>query len=260
MDGESRSLAMLVDGDNISHKTIKAIIDEASRHGNLKIRRVYGDWSNHCLAQWKEAANLNAVLQIQQSNYTSGKNSTDGALIIDAMRMLHEEKVDGFCIVSSDSDYTRLAIELHEHGKFVHGIGSKQTPSSLVSACDLFTYIETITASNEPSGTVSASASASISASASASTKDSDHNTEWVDVVTKAIEELAGDDAVWVLLADVGHRLRAINPAFDPRAYGFKNLHSLVGSKPGKFVLEVHELAGKSSGHKVRLKSEEPGK
>lgn len=236
MDKESRSLVMLIDGDNISHRTIKGIIDEATTHGNLRIRRVYGDWTKPELAEWKEAANLNAIRQIQQSSYTNGKNSTDGALIIDAMRILSEGEVDGFCIVSSDSDYTGLAIELREQGKFVLGIGGKKTPPSLVNACNQFTHIETITA------------------------EGSKRNTKWVNIVTKAIEELAGDDDVWALLANVGHRLRAINPAFDPRVYGFMNLHSLIRSQPGRFILETHEIAGKHSGHRVRLKTEEQSK
>lgn len=233
MDEGSRSLAMLVDGDNISHNQIKTIIDEASRHGKLKIRRVYGDWTKPNLAQWKEAANLNAIRQVQQSNYTKGKNSTDGALIIDAMRMLYEKKVDGFCIVSSDGDYTGLAIELHEQGKFVLGIGNKETPESLVNACDQFTHIETITA------------------------KGSKRNTEWVEFVTEAIGR---DDDSWVLLTDVGQRLRAVNRAFDPRVYGFQSLSLLVRSRPDKFILENHEIIGKISGHKVRLKMDEPNK
>ncbi len=233
MDEGSRSLAMLVDGDNISHNQIKTIIDEASRHGKLKIRRVYGDWTKPNLTQWKEAANLNAIRQVQQSNYTKGKNSTDGALIIDAMRMLYEKKVDGFCIVSSDGDYAGLAIELHEQGKFVLGIGNKETPPPLVNACDQFTHIETITA------------------------KGSKHNTEWVEFVTEAIGR---DDDAWVLLTDVGQRLRAVNRAFDPRMYGFQSLSLLVRSRPDKFILDNHEITGKISGHKVRLKMDELNK
>lgn len=247
MDEEPHYLAMLVDGDNISPAQIKIIMDEASRHGKLKIRRVYGDWTKPELIKWKEAANFNAIRQVQQSNYTKGKNSTDGALIIDAMDMLYTKKVDGFCIISSDSDYTGLAITLHEHGKFVHGIGNKQTPPSLVNACDMFTHIETITSTNEtPSGDIL--------------DQDPNHNAEWVDLATKAIEELMEDGGVWVLLATVGLRLRATNPAFDPRAYGFRNMHSLIKSKPDRFVLEVHDLAGVVSGHKVRLKSDEMDK
>ena len=233
MDEEPRSLAMLIDGDNIAHSQIKTIIDEASRHGKLKICRVYGDWTKPNLAEWKEAANLNAIRQVQQANYTKGKNSTDGALIIDAMRMLYEGKVDGFCIVSSDGDYTGLAIELHEQGKFVLGIGNKKTPPSLVNACDQFTHIETITA------------------------EGSKRNTEWVEFVAKAIGE--ADDA-WVLLTDVGQRLRAVNRAFDSREYGFQSLSLLVKSRPDKFILEDHEVAGKLSGHRVRLKTDESGK
>ena len=249
MDEESRSIGMLIDGDNISHNQIKIIIDEASKHGKLKIRRVYGDWTRPELIKWKDAANLNAIRLIQQSNYTKHKNSTDGALIIEAMGLLFKKKVDGFCIVSSDSDYTGLAITLREHGKFVHGIGNKQTPPSLVNACDLFTHIETITDDNEPSGAKETSG------------QGLKRDTGWVDPVTKAIEESMGDEYnVEVLLAAVGHRLRATNPAFDPREYGFKNLHSLIRSEPDRFVLKTHSPDGVLSGHKVRLKSKKPDK
>ena len=244
MGEESRSLAMLIDGDNISPYQIKTVIDEASIHGKLQIRRVYGDWTKPDLMPWKEAANSNAIRQVQQSNYTTGKNSTDGALIIEAMEMLYTRKIDGFCIVSSDSDYTGLATILREAGKFVLGIGSRQTPQSLVNACDRFTHIETIAAGNEPS---------------SGAVQDPESSTEWVGPATKAIEELTGDGGVWALLAAVGQRLRATNPAFDPRAYRFKNLHSLIKSEPDLFVLESHYIDGMLSGHKVRLKSKPDG-
>ena len=243
MDKESK-LAMLIDGDNISHNAIKAIVDEVSKHGNLPIRRVYGDWTKKNLANWKEAANLNAIQQIQQSNYTSGKNSTDGALIIDAMDLLYTADLDGFCIVSSDSDYTRLAIKLREYGKFVLGIGGMNTPPSLVNACHRFTYTETITATGAPApaGTTPG--------------PDSKSKGDWMEQVTRAIEELKGEDE-WVLLSPVGHRLRTTNPAFDHRSYGFKNLHSMIASKPEKFDIEPNELDGVVSGHIVRLKLNE---
>lgn len=240
MDND-RSLAMLVDGDNASHNAIKAIIDEASKHGNLKIRRVYGDWTNQNLAKWKEAANLNAMQLVQQSSYTSGKNSTDGALIIDAMDILYTDDVDGFCIVSSDSDYTRLAIKLREHGKTVFGIGEKKTPKSLVNACHQFTYTEMIVSGGPlpDSGVISE--------------QDAKRRAEWVALVKNAIEE-SPDENEWVLLAEVGQRLRAINPAFDARAYGSKSLHSLIESEPEKFDLKGNERDGVLSGHLVRLK------
>ena len=241
MDKESLSLAMLIDGDNVSHNAIKAIIDEASKYGNLKIRRVYGDWTKSNLAKWKEAANLNAIQQIQQSNYTSGKNSTDGALIIDAMDMLYTDNVDGFCIVSSDSDYTRLAIKLRECDKFVLGIGSENTPKSLVNACRRFTHIETITDGGAPSGTEVASG------------QDSKHRAEWIAQVTKSIEESSGEDE-WVLLTTVRQLIQAINPAFDTRTHGFKNMHLLIESEPGKFDIIANEQDGVVSGHLVRLK------
>ncbi len=239
--GTRASLAMLVDGDNASHNAIKSIIDEASKHGNLKIRRVYGDWTNQNLAKWKEAANLNAMQLIQQSNYTSGKNSTDGALIIDAMDILYTDDVDGFCIVSSDSDYTRLAIKLRERGKLVFGIGEEKTPKSLVNACHQFTYVETI---------VTGGALPDAGVAPKQSTKRS---SEWMASVKKAIEESAGEND-WVLLAAVGQRLQAINPAFDARAYGSRNLHSLIESEPDRFDLRGNERDGVLSGHLVRLK------
>ena len=243
MEKESPSLAMLVDGDNVSHKAIKAIIDEASKHGNLKIRRVYGDWTKPNLTNWKEAANLNALLQVQQSNYTSDKNSTDGALIIDAMDMLYTDDLDGFCIVSSDSDYTRLAIKLRESGKRVLGIGNKATPPSLVNACNVFTHIETITGINEHQSAEAAPG------------QSSGHDFDLAEQVTRAIEESSGEDE-WVLLSVVGRRLWATNPAFDARAHGFTNLHSLIESKPDRFDIKVNERDGVVSGHLVRLKTE----
>lgn len=218
---------MLIDGDNISPKDVELILNEAAQHGVLKIRRVYGNWFQSNLKKWEEVARDNAIRTIQPPSNISGKNSTDCALIIDAMRLLSEQRVDGFCIVSSDSDYAGLAIELHEQGKFVLGIGGKKTPKSLVSACDQFTYIETIT------------------------TKGSKRNTEWVEQVTKAI----GRDDGWVLLTDVGQRLRAVNRAFDPRVYGFESLSLMVRSQPDEFILEAHEVAGVFSGHKIRLKT-----
>ena len=265
MNKESPSLVLLVDGDNISHKTIKPIIDEASKHGNLKIRRVYGDWTKQDLAAWKEAANLNALLQIQQSNYTSGKNSTDGALIIDAMDMLYTDAADGFCIVSSDSDYTRLAIKLREHGKFVLGIGNKHTPKSLVNACHLFTYIETITSEdmlsdgdaepnqNSKRDTATIQHVGSIPRASTEPDQNSRRTDEWISLITRAVEESSGEDE-WVLLTKVGNRLRETNPAFDPRVYGHKKLHLLIDSKPERFELKPNEVSGVHSGHLIRLK------
>ena len=243
VDEKRRSLAMLFDGDNISPKAVKDIIDEASRHGYLRIRRVYGDWANPNMASWKEAANLNAILPIQQFNI-SGKNSTDGALIIDAMDMLYADKVDGFCIVSSDSDYTRLALKLREHGKFVLGIGERKTHQSLVKACHRFTHIDTI-------------APDSVRSNAKAPPlRIPGGRTKWVDLAKKAVDESSGENE-WALLTDVGNRLRILDPAFDQRTYGFEKLSMLFKSEPNRFELKDNTVGGVFSGHLVRLK---PGK
>lgn len=239
MDEKTRSLAVLFDGDNVSQEAAKAVIDEASKHGYLKIRRVYGDWSAGNLAGWKKASELNAIMRIQQDRI-SGKNSTDGALIMDAMRMLYTEDVDGFCIVSSDGDYTRLALELREKGKYVLGMGERKTPQSLVNACHMFTHMETIApTAGAPPGTVAADPAPTAA--------------ELTERIRKAVDELSGEDE-WARLADVGNRLRALDPSFDPRTYGFEKLHLLIRSKPDKFELKDNTVGGVFSGHLIRLK------
>ena len=243
VDEKRRSLAMLFDGDNISPKAVKDIIDEASRHGYLRIRRVYGDWANPNMASWKDAANLNAILPVQQFNI-SGKNSTDGALIIDAMDMLYADKVDGFCIVSSDSDYTRLALKLREHGKFVLGVGERKTHQSLVKACHLFTHIDTIAPDSVRSN------------SKAPPLRIPGGRAKWVDLAKKAVDESSGENE-WAFLTEVGIRLRVLDPAFDQRTYGFKKLSMLFKSEPNRFELKDNTVGGVFSGHLVRLK---PGK
>ena len=241
-----RPLAILFDGDNVPHGAAKRIIDEASRYGYLKIRRVYGDWSRTNLDGWRGAASDNAILQVQQAGI-SGKNSTDGALIIDAMDILYAGKVEGFCIVSSDGDYTRLALMLREHGKFVLGIGEKKTPKSLMNACKRFRYIETITERTVADGLGAGKTDAPPPAPG--------HDDGWTYLARRAVEESLRDDG-WALLADVGNRLRVLDPAFDARTHGKKNLHLLVESEPGMFELDEHMSDGTLSGHLVRLRSD----
>ena len=180
MEKESPSLAMLVDGDNVSHKAIKGHnrrgVQAREPQDTARVRRLDQAKPD----KLEGGANLNALLQIQQSNYTSDKNSTDGALIIDAMDMLYTDDLDGFCIVSSDSDYTRLAIKLRESGKRVLGIGNKATPPSLVNACNVFTHIETITGINEHPSAEAAPG------------QSSGHDFDLAEQVTRAIEESSG--------------------------------------------------------------------
>ena len=138
-------IALLVDGDNAQPSLIEPILTEVSKHGSITTRRIYGDWTIPQMSGWKQVLQTYAIQPIQQFRYTVGKNATDSALIIDAMDLLHVGAVDGFCIVSSDSDYTRLATRIREEGLFVMGIGSRQTPSSLVNACEIFVYTENLT-------------------------------------------------------------------------------------------------------------------
>src|SRR5947208_5070202 len=149
MDTRTHKIALLIDGDNASAKLLSLVLAEASKYGKVTIRRVYGDWTTPHMNNWKHSLNELAINPIQKFSYTQGKNSTDSALIIDAMDILHDELVDGFCIVSSDSDYTGLAKRIREEGIFVMGIGEKKTPNACVSSCDSFTFTETLMAEEE---------------------------------------------------------------------------------------------------------------
>ncbi|MBK6755031.1 MAG: NYN domain-containing protein [Flavobacteriales bacterium] len=144
------TIALLIDGDNAAPKRLRAILEEVSKQGTITIRRIYGDWTTTGMIGWKDLLNANAIQPVQQFAYTKGKNSTDSALIIDAMDILHGELVDAFCIVSSDSDYTRLATRLRESGLFVMGVGEKKTPDAFVKACERFIYVENLDVQEEP--------------------------------------------------------------------------------------------------------------
>jgi len=139
-----KRVAILIDGDNAQSSLIEQIVVESARFGNATIRRVYGDWTTANMKSWKDILNSYAFQPIQQFRYTIGKNATDSAMIIDAMDILHKDQVDGFCLVSSDSDYTRLATRIRESGKMVIGIGKQSTPRAFVSACDVFIYTENL--------------------------------------------------------------------------------------------------------------------
>src|SRR6476619_5918506 len=144
MEIKSQKIALLVDGDNAQAKIMDLILEEASKYGKVTIRRIYGDWTTSHMNNWKHSLNELAINPIQKFSYTQGKNSTDSALIIDAMDILHDELVDGFCIVSSDSDYTGLAKRIREEGIFVMGIGEKKTPNAFVKSCEIFTFVENL--------------------------------------------------------------------------------------------------------------------
>jgi hypothetical protein len=222
-------LAVLIDGDNIPSAYVKEMMEEIAKYGNPTIKRIYGDWTKPHLAKWKNVLLENAVTPIQQYGYTQGKNATDSAMIIDAMDILYSEKVDGFCLVSSDSDFTRLATRLREAGMNVIGIGEKKTPDPFIVACDRFIYIEIL--KNQ-----------SKEASKEKETKKSDYDkitAKVVKLIASTISDVADDDG-WAFLGDVGSLLQKKQPNFDSRNYGYQKLTPMINSID-KFEIESRE-------------------
>jgi hypothetical protein len=207
-------LAVLIDSDN-AHAAIPVIDElmaEVSRYGTATIRRAYGDWTTDNLKKWKAILHKQAIQPIQQFSYTSGKNSTDSALIIDAMDILHAGNVDGFCLVSSDSDFTRLATRIREAGLTAYGFGERKTPDPFVAACDKFIYIEILRPEPEE---VKAAAGDDLG--------------KLQPLMIAAVDANLRDDG-WAALGGIGSHIGKVLPAFDPRNYGFKKLSDLVRS------------------------------
>ena len=225
------NLAVLIDGDNIPSAYVKEMMEEIAKYGNPTIKRIYGDWTKPHLSKWKNLLLENAITPIQQYGYTTGKNATDSAMIIDAMDILYSEKVNGFCLVSSDSDFTRLATRLREAGMQVIGIGEKKTPNPFIVACDKFVYIEILKNQSKERE----------------SENEKDLTKDTVDKITPreikliatTITDLSDDDG-WAFLGDVGSLLQKKQPNFDPRNYGFQKLTPLIKSI-GKFEIEQRE-------------------
>lgn len=234
MPSDSRLLAMLIDGDNAQPTLLDKVLAEAAKYGQVTVRRIYGDWTRPNLNGWKKVLNSHAVVPVQQFAYTTGKNATDSAMIIDAMDILHGQTVGGFCIVSSDSDYTRLATRVREQGLFVMGVGENKTPEAFVSACEVFVYTENLTA--EPKAKQQEAKGASL---------------EWLALVSQAVEMSANEEG-WANLAAVGSNLLKLSPAFDSRTYGHKQLSSLIKSQPNTF-----EATTKGGSVSTRLKAQQ---
>ncbi len=225
------NLAVLIDGDNIPSAHVKEMMEEIAKYGNPTIKRIYGDWTNPHLSKWKNLLLQNAITPIQQYAYTTGKNATDSAMIIDAMDILYSEKVNGFCLVSSDSDFTKLATRLREAGMQVIGIGEKKTPTPFIVACDKFIYIEILRKQTEKKESVNQKEK----------TKESiDKITpNVITLISTTISDLSDEDG-WAFLGDVGSLLQKKQPNFDSRNYGFEKLTPLIKSI-GKFELEQRE-------------------
>jgi uncharacterized LabA/DUF88 family protein len=216
-------LAVLIDGDNIPSAYVKEMMEEIAKYGNPTIKRIYGDWTKPILVKWKNLLLENAITPIQQYGYTQGKNATDSAMIIDAMDILYGEKVNGFCIVSSDSDFTRLATRLREAGMKVYGIGEKKTPEPFIVACDKFIYIEILKKqSKENESTL-------IPEKPEKKVEVDKITPKVIRLISSTISDLADDDG-WAFLGDVGSLLQKKQPNFDSRNYGFEKLTPLINS------------------------------
>lgn len=213
-------LAVLIDADNAKTAVVEELLAEVARYGTAHVKRAYGDWTGTRLKGWKEQLLAQSIQPIQQFAYTTGKNATDAAMVIDAMDLLYSERFDGFCIVSSDSDFTRLAARIRESGLTVYGFGERKTPQPFVSACDKFIYIENL-------HTTAAPAEAEPPARTSAAKLKGD--AALVNLLRHAVEASSDDDG-WAQLAAVGHIITKQRPDFDSRTYGYTKLSDLIAA------------------------------
>ena len=234
------NLAVLIDAENVPYSNIKGMLDEIAKFGIPTIKRIYGDWTTPNVSGWKSALLEYAITPIQQYSYTVGKNSSDSAMIIDAMDILHTGHVDGFCLVSSDSDFTKLATRLRESGKLVIGMGERKTPKPFIAACDKFIYIEII-----PKETVEYNPKSSKNNDSQSTNVENNINEKEVEkidnklikLIKDTVKDLEDDDG-WAFLAEVGNLLNKKKPDFDSRNYGFYKLTPLIKSLNKYFDVE----------------------
>jgi len=257
-------IAILIDGDNAQANLLPQTLVEAGKYGLVTVRRIYGDWTTSSMNSWKDVLNFHAVQPVQQFRYTVGKNATDSAMIIDAMDLLHSDVVDGFCLVSSDSDYTRLATRIRESGVFVMGIGEKKTPKPFVNACDVFVYTSNLVAEHKQTRPivqkqthrgrkpVSPSTSSSVPApiataviatTAAAPVPEVENENDPMPLIRQAYEIAQQEDG-WARLDHMGNALYQLDPGFDPRTYGHRQLSRLIASYKDLFQMRTQEIDG----------------
>ncbi|MFH2011173.1 MAG: NYN domain-containing protein [Pseudomonadota bacterium] len=217
-EGKIERLAVLIDADNAQPAIVDGLLSEIAKYGTANVKRIYGDWTLSVLKGWKEVLLQYSIQPIQQFGYTSGKNATDSALIIDAMDLLYTGKFDGFCIVSSDSDFTKLASRIREAGLFVYGFGERKTPKAFVSACDKFIFTEVLSSKDDHSEKIKRKTVSELK-------KD----TKLVNLLRNAVEA-SSDDSGWAHLASVGSNIAKQSSEFDPRNYGYKKLGELASA------------------------------
>lgn len=251
--GKQKTLALLIDADNISAQAIKEILDKVSSLGNVCVKRMYGDWTTPNLSSWKKVMQEYALQPVQQFAYTTKKNSTDGAMMIDAMDLMYTNRFDGFCICSSDSDFTRLAIRLREQGLSVHGFGRSRTPVSFVSACSEFSYIDSASQESDPKPSVKPKATAPAAhAATKAPTPAQDMPAEQSSGAKRIIHdaiESCKDKTGWASGALLGK-------AVDPKHFGCKKLMTLVGKFPENFEVQFRL---NDSGNRLMFLRNKPG-
>lgn len=239
----NQKLAVLIDADNAQASVIQELLAEVSRYGTATIKRAYGDWTTTNLKGWKEVLHKMAIQPIQQFSYTTGKNSTDASLIIDAMDVLHTGSVDGFCLVSSDSDFTRLATRIREAGLVVYGFGERKTPEPFVAACDKFIYTEILRTKPEEAKTQAVPTEANVKSAVEVAALP-----ELAPMILTALDAVARDDG-WAPLGPLGSQMNKNNPSFDPRNYGYSQLSKLMRRQDYIEVKEVSTGDGSTSVH-----------
>ncbi len=251
---EELKLAVLIDADNVSYTNVKGMLEEIAKYGTPTFKRIYGDWTKPQLSGWKKVLLENAITPVQQYSYTTGKNSTDSALIIEAMDILYTGGVDGFCIVSSDSDFTRLATRLREAGKKVFGIGQKKTPFPFIASCNKFIYLEILQQEIKEEPPVKESSSSSTTKK---TVKLPPHisliNKELIHLIVSSINDIAEEDG-WVFLGTLGSLILKKQPDFDARNYGFKKLVDIIKRIPSVQLDERQTGKNNISHFYVRIK------
>ena len=262
-DDGQRRLAILIDADNAQASVIEGLLAEVAKFGLASVKRIYGDFTSQQMTQWKKVLLKHSISPVQQFAYTTGKNATDSSLIIDAMDLMYTGRFDGMCLVSSDSDFTRLAQRLREEGLTVYGFGEHKTPDPFVQACDKFIYTEVLR--TEASPAVGAKPAAAKPAkkvaktapprapvavapapAPNADTRDKASEPLPIALIRQAIEE-ASDENGWAFLGSVGSYLNKIRPDFDPRLYGQRKLSDLLKHQPRHFAIEERTVAGSSN-------------
>jgi uncharacterized LabA/DUF88 family protein len=246
----SKRIAMLIDGENAQSSLIDKMVAETGKYGLVTVRRIYGDWTTPQMKSWKDILNDHAIQPIQQFRYTIGKNSSDASLIIDAMDILYEGTVHGFCLVSSDSDYTRLATRIREKGLFVMGIGRKNTPPAFVKACEVFVYTENLVPEKQIVKYVPRPQEAMQETIPGNITNDP------LPLLKNAFDMAEQEDG-WAFLGTLGGRLRQLDPGFDSRTYGYNQLSQLV--KAQKDTFEIKENKSRSGPSLIYIRLKEQG-